>query len=274
MAEYYAIERKGDSLSHFFGLKKGAQKKNHKYIARITEGDHYRYFYTQAEWDAYNRSKSKAPNSKSPLYAVKRAAGDLANKVDNTIGFSAAKQAHKDEKNLHSATMEYAKKLAYGKAQAASGWWKKHEIAKTAGELSSLHGKLKKAGKQYYSSKRTYDKTLLGKAENAARATSKATKQAVKSSIAAGKKFADKHFYDHGIKDIYAEGTTSTGAGFVKKYRVKWKRFKLSPFKQIESVTSQTSYDGTGKWQADNRPHQRKAKKIDGKAEVTINKRG
>lgn len=284
MSEYYAVERSGSTISHIFGwgVKKGSQRENHKYIARIQEGDHYRYFYTQAELDAYNKNKTQSRNPlSSALYSVKRTAGaatgavsGLAQKVDNAVGFTAAKNAHRDEKNLHDKTMDYAKTMAYGKTQVASGWWKRHEIAKTAAELASKHTSLKKAASQYDRSKKAYDKTLLGKAENTARAARKAAGNKVRSSIAAGKKFADKHFYDHGVKDIYAEGTTSTGAGFVRKYRVKWKRFKLSPFKQIESVTSQTSYDGTGKWQADNRPHQRKAKKLDGKAEVIVNKHG
>lgn len=42
-----------DTLEH--GTKKGGQHKNHKYIARVKEGDHYRYFYSQAEITAYKK---------------------------------------------------------------------------------------------------------------------------------------------------------------------------------------------------------------------------
>lgn len=45
-------------LAHW-GLKKGAQKQNHKYVARIGENGKYRYFYTLAEYNAYLKSKAK-----------------------------------------------------------------------------------------------------------------------------------------------------------------------------------------------------------------------
>lgn len=284
MSEYYAVERSGSTISHIFGwgVKKGSQRENHKYIARIQEGDHYRYFYTQAELDAYNKNKTQSRNPiSSALYSVKRTAGaagsavsGLAQKVDNAVGFTAAKNAHRDEKNLRDKTMDYAKTMAYGKAQVASGWWKRHEIAKTAGELANKHGELKKAASQYDRSKKAYDKTLLGKAENTARAARKATVGAVKKTVSDGKKWADKHLYEYGTIDKYYSGTTSSGAEFIRKYSYKWKRFKLAPFAKIVSIHTQTTYDEGDSWTHDNRPHQRKAKKLDGKAEVTVNKHG
>ena len=61
--QYYGVVRysNNDHLEHFFGFgkKKGSQKKNHKYLMRVQEGDSYRYFYTLAEVAAY-KAKSIA----------------------------------------------------------------------------------------------------------------------------------------------------------------------------------------------------------------------
>ena len=46
-------------LAHW-GLKKGAQKEKHKYVARVELPDgKYRYFYTLAEYAAYLKDKGK-----------------------------------------------------------------------------------------------------------------------------------------------------------------------------------------------------------------------
>lgn len=56
MSEYYGVVREGqdDHLEHLFGFgKKGSQKKNHKYLARIQSGKGWRYIYDAAELAAY-----------------------------------------------------------------------------------------------------------------------------------------------------------------------------------------------------------------------------
>ena len=57
MSEYYAVIRDGqdDHLEHLFGFgsRKGSQKANHKYIARVQVGNGWKYFYTTAELAAY-----------------------------------------------------------------------------------------------------------------------------------------------------------------------------------------------------------------------------
>lgn len=62
MSEYYAVVREGqnDHLEHLFGFgsKKGSQKKNHKYIARVQVGKGWKYFYTAAELAAYKAGKT------------------------------------------------------------------------------------------------------------------------------------------------------------------------------------------------------------------------
>lgn len=57
MSEYYAVVREGadDHLEHLFGFgsRKGFQKANHKYIARVQVGNGWKYFYSTAELAAY-----------------------------------------------------------------------------------------------------------------------------------------------------------------------------------------------------------------------------
>lgn len=48
-------------ISHAFWNRKGQARENHKYIARVERGKgRWRYFYTQQEWDAFNKLKGGA----------------------------------------------------------------------------------------------------------------------------------------------------------------------------------------------------------------------
>lgn len=86
MSSYYAVVRssQNDYLEHFFGFGKGSQKKNHKYVARVKTGDGYRYFYSHAEYAAYQAGKT----AKGAVGAV----GDAAKGAAGVIG-GAAKTA-------------------------------------------------------------------------------------------------------------------------------------------------------------------------------------
>lgn len=53
----YRRPLRSDEIYHSW-LSKGAQKKNHKYIARINLGDKFRYFYDMAQLAAYNAAKA------------------------------------------------------------------------------------------------------------------------------------------------------------------------------------------------------------------------
>ena len=97
MSEYYAVRRDGqdDHLEHFFGFgsKKGSERKNHKYVARVKEGDSYRYFYSHAEYAAYlagSAAKGAAGAAKSAAGAV----GGAAKSAAGAVG-GAAKSAGK-----------------------------------------------------------------------------------------------------------------------------------------------------------------------------------
>ena len=62
MSEYYAVTREGDDdhLEHLFGFgsRKGSQKANHKYVARVQVGNGWKYFYSTAELAAYKAGKT------------------------------------------------------------------------------------------------------------------------------------------------------------------------------------------------------------------------
>lgn len=130
MAGYYAVVRKGqdDYLEHIFGFgkKKGSSKKNHKYVARVPDGDGYRYFYSHAEYAAYQAGKT----AKGAVGAV----GDAAKTAAGAVGGAAKAVANKSGlSKLHEsnaatvAGIGYrvkrdveAAKYAYGKRDAIS----------------------------------------------------------------------------------------------------------------------------------------------------------
>lgn len=80
--QYYGVVRysNNDYLEHFFGFgkKKGAQKKNHKYLMRVQEGNSYRYLYTPAEVAAY---KAKGIANKTGLSKLHKANSALVNQA-------------------------------------------------------------------------------------------------------------------------------------------------------------------------------------------------
>lgn len=82
MSEYYAVTREGDDdhLEHLFGFgsRKGSQKANHKYVARVQVGNGWKYFYSTAELAAYKAGGAvkKAGN----------AVGGIAKKAGSAVG--------------------------------------------------------------------------------------------------------------------------------------------------------------------------------------------
>lgn len=132
MGEYYGVRRTGDEpyIEHW-GVPKGWTKQGHKYLARLVSntGKGYRYIYSQAE-----------------LAAAK--AGKLAGQA----GKSVAKATGLAARNRAQATAARANKLTHpsGKGQAQPNPRNARMARATA----------KRA-------KAAYDKTLLGRAENA-----------------------------------------------------------------------------------------------------------
>lgn len=110
MGGYYAVVRKGqdDYLEHIFGFgkKKGSQKKNHKYVARVPDGDGYRYFYSHAEYAAYQAGKT----AKGAVGAV----GDAAKGALNTVGNAAKTAANVSGlSKLHKANSQVFESFGY-----------------------------------------------------------------------------------------------------------------------------------------------------------------
>lgn len=100
MSEYYAVVREGqdDHLEHLFGFgkKKGSQKKNHKYLARIQSGKGWRYIYDAAELAAYK-------------------AGGAVKKAGNAIGKTADSAYARVQSATNSKVREAEKKYTDSK---------------------------------------------------------------------------------------------------------------------------------------------------------------
>lgn len=137
MGNYYAVVRKGqdDYLEHVFGFgkKKGSQKKNHKYVARVPDGDGYRYFYSHAEYAAY-QAKQAAGTVGDAAKGAAGVIGGAAKTAAGAVGGAAKAVANKSGlSKLHEsnaatvAGIGYrvkrdveAAKYAYGKRDAIS----------------------------------------------------------------------------------------------------------------------------------------------------------
>lgn len=132
------------------------QKKNHKYIARISDGNGYRYFYTQAEWNAYlrrdqrqrDREKKKAEREASK---VKVSPKQYFGGGGQREAYKAAKkQSDADSRAARQAERNYKTKLnAYKKAKEAAD--KANESneyfakKRTKRKLDQAHTELRKA---------------------------------------------------------------------------------------------------------------------------------
>lgn len=92
MTETYST----NELKHW-GLSKGQQAPNHKYIARIETGDAkspYRYFYTQAEYDMYLANKQREQGAIDAGKKVSEGISSMANKFNNLVNKVAATDPH------------------------------------------------------------------------------------------------------------------------------------------------------------------------------------
>ena len=117
MSKYYAVVRsgQGDYLEHFFGFgsKKGSERKNHKYVARVKEGDSYRYFYSHAEYAAY-QAKQAAGAVGNAAKGAAGAVGNAAKTAAGAVGGAAKSVADKSGlSKLHAANMATAEGIGY-----------------------------------------------------------------------------------------------------------------------------------------------------------------
>ena len=279
MSEYYAVVRDGqdDHLEHLFGFgkKKGSQKKNHKYVARVQVGSGYRYFYSNAEYAAYQAGKTAG----NIAGGAKKAVGA----IDSKIGIGAAIKKKKAGKAMTDATMNQAKNLGMAVATIKNdpaykpgGKYEK----KLATILQRDKRVTERTYKEYDSAKKKYDKTLLGKISNSGigKAAGAATYQVKRAAKGAAEK-AKKGYHDLGwdtydYKDVKKNDDGSYTKTTAKLFRKRNKLAKLLNLPGFNrwSVDNDSVHTATGKktengnYQWSNRPHQRKAKVSKGTA--------
>ena len=174
MSEYYAVVREGedDHLEHLFGFgsKKGSQKKNHKYIARVQVGKGWKYFYTAAELAAYKAGGAAK--------AVGNTAKGAAGAVGNAVGI--------DKKRDLDKKFRESERIRKGIASARG----KYNVYNPDDPIErARNAAYKRSTEKVIKARDAYNKTLLGKADaagnlakRAARASAKAAGNAAKGS--------------------------------------------------------------------------------------------
>ena len=229
MSEYYAVVREGqdDHLEHLFGFgKKGGQKKNHKYLARIQSGKGWRYIYDAAELAAYKAGK--AGN------AVKGA----AKSVDKAIGVGALIRKNKASKTLDAADKKQKHLFKLGTTMAATDpkYNPNGKLEKSiARKFTDATRAKNESSKRYAKASSDFDKSILGKVANSsvAKAVGKAT-YSVKKTADKTKKKWDELGYDAAM--TYTN-PVQTGDNTFKTthYNLKRKRNRLAKLLGINS---------------------------------------
>lgn len=189
MSEYYAVIRDGqdDHLEHLFGFgsRKGSQKANHKYIARVQVGNGWKYFYNTAELAAYKAGGAvkKAGNAvgkaaggayeKAQLAGSAYLRGRKENAQDAGARYRASKNVYRDLHRAGQLNSNNFRDVAvrdmnknYRKAQAANQEYKR-ERAK-AGPIAAVRKAAKAADNAIGVSARRYAKSTRDVADAAA----------------------------------------------------------------------------------------------------------
>ena len=169
MTIYY----ESDYLCHWNSSK---QRQNHKYFARIRLGNNrYRYFYSQAEYDAFKGNNRVKATSREKDFARNNWTGvekaliigstvlggsKGAMKTANTLNERRALRNFKAGLNSQRRTVEGYRKLA-----------SKHQNTLSDIELTDkanrMQAAINKKQKVYDRRKKAYDKTLIGMADKA-----------------------------------------------------------------------------------------------------------
>lgn len=150
MGEYYGVVREGqdDHLEHLFGFgkKKGSQKKNHKYLARIQSGKGWRYIYDAAELAAYKAGGAAK--------AVGNTAKGAARAVGNAAGM--------DKKRDLDKKFRESERIRKGIASTRG----KYNVYNPDDPIErARNSAYKRSTEKVIKARDAYDKTLLGKAE-------------------------------------------------------------------------------------------------------------
>lgn len=200
MSEYYAVVREGqdDHLEHLFGFgsRKGSQKKNHKYVARVQVGNGWKYFYSTAELAAYKAGG---------------AAKGAARAVGNAVGIDKKKDLDKKFRESERIRKGIASKR--GKYNAYNSDDPIERARNSA---------YKRSTEKVIKARDAYNKTLLGKADAAGDLAKRAAKAAGSAAKGAAKGAANTT-----INTINAAGSAVGGAATKVLARAK----KANPIK-------------------------------------------
>ena len=189
---YYETDY-GPTLQHA-GNGNG-QRRNHKYIARVKEGNRYRYFYSQAEIAAYKAAKSVGGAARAVGNAVANSG------VGRAIGIGAEKrmkdaQANADRKYRESniAVRKFLAKTDDG--EQYPGRDEQIKIDRTVGTHKARYTRYematkamdasRKADREAYEAKKAYNNSLIKKAKDAGSSAAKVGNNALRAATKVG----------------------------------------------------------------------------------------
>lgn len=160
MNVYYETDY-GDELYHAGNGNGNGQRKNHKYIARVREGNHYRYFYSQAEITAYNAAKA--------VGGAARAAGNaVANtRVGRAIGIGLESKLEQQKKDYETKDDLYNMAVRKWQKSARPGNFESEDLAKKTASAEKYATDADNAAEKYNKTLDTYNKSLIKKAKDA-----------------------------------------------------------------------------------------------------------
>ena len=142
-------------ISHaFWNRNKGGQKKEHKYIQRIKDKNGlWRYFYDQAEWDAYVRGDKNKTTT-------------LGGKIKDKLGYDEReRKSNALHKLMDADDKKYAAEQEYNKAQENvdkyykfGSFIKRNISKKSAEEFEKARDKRDKAANEMWEAQREHEK--------------------------------------------------------------------------------------------------------------------
>jgi hypothetical protein len=188
---YYETDY-GPTLQHA-GNGNG-QHRNHKYIARVKEGNRYRYFYSQAEIAAYKAAKSvggaaRAVGNAVANSGVGKAIGIGAEKrMKDAQAMAARKQAESnmatkkflartDDDSSGQREEQMKNDRLFGTHTAR---YSRYDMAKKAMDAS------RKADREAYEAKKAYNNSLIKKAKDAGSSAAKVGNNALRAATKVG----------------------------------------------------------------------------------------
>ena len=172
-------ENQAPYIEHW-GLKKGAARNNHKYVARISTGNgQYRYFYTQKEFTAYNNQQARARQREANTNQVslkQYLTGGTKKKIFNKsikTNRKLQREARKANKANHKAVKDVQKAYAGVKKAREKGDWSniqnaekkltdaKKNVSATSQNASKARANLQRSSEWLKKRERDFESTSL-----------------------------------------------------------------------------------------------------------------